>query len=140
MNESSSAPSQINLTRSIETHSSNNVSEVISMESHEKPFKITKKQVGQWKRANITIVHGTVRACGHKAKFSATKTPSTNCVSCWTAYYATCVDLESVHKLLTEQGVKELIKKYGKRFVINFRGFLSLTLKPKDAVEESNEP
>jgi hypothetical protein len=46
------------------------------------------------------------------------------------------VDLEAVHKVLTEQGVKAFTKTYGDKYVKNFRGFLAMTLKPKDEPKE----
>jgi hypothetical protein len=38
------------------------------------------------------------------------------------------VDLEVVHKFLTEQGVKAFVARYGDKFVKNFHGFLSTQL------------
>ena len=101
------------------------------------PAKLTRKQIGQLRRQYVTVVHGTVRACGHKAKFSATKQPTNNCVDCWKAFFVTAVDLEAVHKLLTEQGVKALEKKYGTKFMRNFHGFLATSLNP-GTIEESD--
>ena len=98
----------------------------------QKPPELTKKQIGQLRRQYVTIVHGTVRVCGHSAKFSVTKQPNNNCVSCWEAFFMTAVDLDAVHKLLVEQGVKALEKKYGTKFTRNFHGFLATALnKPK---------
>jgi hypothetical protein len=99
-------------------------------EAAPKPPQLTRKQIGQLRRQYITIVHGYVRACGHKAKFNATKQPKNNCVECWKAFFMTVVDLEAVHKLLTEQGVKALEAKYGTKFMRNFHGFLSTMLNP----------
>lgn len=101
------------------------VAEVIS---ETKPPQFTKKQLGQLRRQYVTITHGTVRACGHAAKFTATKQPNSNCVDCWKAFFMSVVDLDNVHKMLTEQGVKVLEKKYGIKFVRNFHGFLATAL------------
>ena len=90
--------------------------------------KLTRKQIGQLRRQYVTVVHGVVRACGHKAKFSATKQPTNNCVDCWLAFFMSAVDLEVVHKFLTEQGVKAFVARYGDKFVKNFHGFLSTQL------------
>lgn len=73
-------------------------------------------------------MHGTVRACGHKAKFTTTKAPTNNCVDCWRAFFASIADLEAIHKDLTENGVKKFTAKYGDKFVRNFHGFLATTL------------
>lgn len=106
----------------------------------------TRKQLGQLRRRYLTIVHGVVRACGHKAKFSSTKQPTNNCVDCWTAYFASTdatgkpiVDLLGVHKLLTEKGVKGLESQYGTKFTKNFHGFLALYLKEQREVEDPQE-
>jgi hypothetical protein len=95
----------------------------------------TRKMIGQWRRANVTVIHGTVRACEHKASFSATQMPKTNCVDCWVAYFSMCVDLLSVHKLMADKGVKGLEKAYGTKFVKNFRGYLAMYLR-----EQKEEP
>lgn len=92
--------------------------------------KLTKKQIGQLRRQYVTVVHGTVKACGHKAKFSNTKQPTNNCVDCWKAFFITVVDLDTVHKVLTEQGVKAFEAKYGTKFMRNFHGFLATSLNP----------
>jgi hypothetical protein len=44
----------------------------------------------------------------------------------------TAVNLEDVHKVLTEQGVKALVARYGKKFVRQFHGFLAMSLMPKE--------
>lgn len=99
------------------------------------PPTLTKKQLGQLRRQYLTVVHGTVRACGHKAKFDKTKQPGNNCVHCWGAYFATSVDLEWVHAVLTEKGVPELVKQKGLKFTKMFHGFLSSSLLPALAAE-----
>lgn len=93
--------------------------------------KLTKKQVGELRRRFVTINHGTVRACGHKAKFGDNKQPGNNCVDCWTAFFMSVVDLEQVHKFLTEKGVKAFKGKYGTKFTKAFHGFLSTKLMPE---------
>jgi hypothetical protein len=100
-----------------------------------KPAQMTRKQIGQLRRQYFTVTHGTVKACGHKAKFSATKQPANNCVDCWTAFFATNVDLLGVHKLLTDKGVRGLEKQYGTKFMRNFHGFLALYLKEQRDAE-----
>ena len=101
----------------------------------DKPVQLTRKQLGQLRRQYLTTVHGTVRSCKHKAKFSATQIPRNNCVTCWKAFFVTAVDLEAVHKLLTEKGVKALENKYGTKFMRNFHGFLATALNPGTIVE-----
>jgi hypothetical protein len=107
---------------------------------------LSRKQLGELRRRYLTIVHGVVRACGHKAKFSSTKQPTNNCVDCWTAYFASTdatgkpiVDLLGVHKLLTEKGVKGLESQYGTKFTKNFHGFLALYLKQQASPETPQE-
>lgn len=95
-----------------------------------KPPKLTKKQIGQLRRQYFTITHGTVTACGHKAKFSQTQQPNSNCVNCWVAYFMTAVDLEGIHAIISQRGVKELERQKGKKFVKQFHGFLSSRLLP----------
>jgi hypothetical protein len=51
----------------------------------------------------------------------------------------TVVDLEAVHKLLTEQGVNALEKKYGTKFMRNFHGFLATSLNPGKIIEEKEQ-
>ena len=100
---------------------------------------LTKKQIGQLRRQHITVVHGKVRACNHKAKFTTTQSPGTNCVSCWAAFFATCVDLDLVHAVLTTKGVKALVAMKGTRFTKMFHGFLSSQLLPALAAETKIE-
>jgi len=100
----------------------------------------TKKQIGQMRRAYVTVVHGTVRACGHKAKFNATKQPSNNCVDCWVAFFSTTADLEALHKMLTEEGVDKFTAKYGSKFVNHFHGYLAMYLmKGIEAAKENTQ-
>lgn len=99
------------------------------------PDKLTRKQLGQLRRQYMTIVYGTVKQCGHKAAFSKDHDPKNNCVSCWSAYLATSVDLEFIHTVLTTKGVAELTKIKGKKFVRMFHGFLSSQLLPALAAE-----
>lgn len=101
----------------------------------QKPPELTAKQLGQLRRQYFTVVHGRVKACGHKAKFSKTQQPNSNCTDCWTAFFMTSVDLEGVHVLLTQRGVPELVKQRGKKFVKMFHGFLSSRLLPTLAAE-----
>ena len=91
---------------------------------------LTRKQLGQMRRRYVTINHGRVKACGHKAKFSKDKQPNSNCMECWKAYFMTSVDLEGVHVILTQKGAKELIKQRGTKFTKMFHGFLSAKLLP----------
>jgi len=100
------------------------------METDSPKQELTRKQLGQLRRQYVTIVHGTVKACGHRARFSATQQPKNNCVDCWEAYFLTSVDLEGIHVVLTKQGVRALIAQRGTKFVTMFRGFLSAKLLP----------
>lgn len=104
------------------------------------PEKLTRKQIGQLRRQYLTIVHGTVKQCGHKATFRKDHDPSNNCVHCWTAYFATSVDLDLIHAVLTQKGVKALIAMKGKKFTKMFHGFLSSQLLPALAAEINNKP
>jgi hypothetical protein len=103
------------------------------------PEKLTRKQIGQLRRQYLTTVHGTVKACGHKAKFSKDHNPTNNCVYCWAAFFATSVDLEFVHTVLTTKGGKALVAMKGTRFVRMFHGFLSSSLLPALAEEINKE-
>ena len=103
------------------------------------PEKLTRKQIGQLRRQYLTITHGTVKACGHKATFSKDHDPKNNCIDCWSAYLETSVDLEFVHTILTTKGVAELTKIKGKKFVRMFHGFLSSQLLPALAAEIDKE-
>jgi hypothetical protein len=118
----------------VEDASSDRLSEVVSPKAALEPAvqpKLTAKQIGQLRRQYVTIVHGHVTACKHRARFSATQQPKGNCVACWQAYFYTCVDLEGIHIVLTKQGVKALEKQRGRKFVRAFHGFLSQCLLPK---------
>lgn len=100
-----------------------------------KPPEITRKQLGQLRRHYVTVVHGKVTTCGHKAKFMPVQQrpsspPNNNCIHCWRAYFYNCVDLEGIHVILTQKGVKELIKQKGEKFTRMFHGFLSEELLP----------
>jgi hypothetical protein len=104
------------------------------------PEKLTAKQIGQLRRQYMTITHGTVRACGHKAKFAKDKDPGNNCVSCWAAYFATSVDLEFIHTVLTTKGVKALIAMKGTKFTKMFHGWLASCMLPALAKEIKETP
>jgi hypothetical protein len=84
---------------------------------------------------HVTVQHGTVRACGHKAAFSKDHDPKNNCANCWAAYFATSVDLDFIHALLTQKGVKALVALKGTKFTKMFHGFLSSQLLPALAAE-----
>src|SRR5271166_6250957 len=99
------------------------------------PQELTRKQLGQLRRQRLTVTHGVVKSCGHKAKFAKDKDPGNNCVKCWEAYMATSVDLEFIHTVLTTKGVKALIAMKGKKFVRMFHGFLSSKMLPMLAAE-----
>jgi hypothetical protein len=108
------------------------------------PEKLTRKQIGQLRRRWITQVNGTVKACGHKDNFSKTdkregKQPTNNCVDCWSAFFATSVDLDFVHTVLTTEGGKALVAMKGTKFVRMFHGFLSSQLLPALAAEINKE-
>lgn len=103
------------------------------------PEKLTRKQLGQLRRQYMTINHGTVRACGHLARFSKDHDPKNNCIDCWQAYFVTSVDLDLIHTVLTQRGVKALIAMKGTRFTKMFHGFLSSALLPALAAEIDKE-
>jgi len=110
------------------------VAEVVK-DPEPKPPVLTKKQLGQLRRQYVTVVHGHVTACGHKAKFMPiqqrpSSPPNNNCIHCWEAYFMNCVDLEGIHVILTQKGPQELIKQKGRKFVRMFHGFLSERLLP----------
>jgi hypothetical protein len=90
----------------------------------------TRKEIGEWRRANVTITHGTVKACGHKAKFSQTQQPHNNCVDCWEAFLMTSVDLDFIHAVLTKKGAKELVRLRGTKFTRMFHGWLAAKMLP----------
>jgi hypothetical protein len=102
------------------------------------PETLTRKQIGQLRRQYFTKVHGTVRACGHKAKFSKDHDPGNNCLYCWAAYFMTSVDLDFIHAVLTQKGAKALIAMKGTKFVKMFHGFLSSQMLPALAAEIKN--
>ena len=104
------------------------------------PEKLTRKQLGQLRRQYLTITHGTVKACEHKARFSRDHDPKSNCVDCWSAYFATSVDLDFVHTVLTTKGGKALVAMKGTKFVRMFHGFLSSQLLPALAAEINKTP
>jgi hypothetical protein len=109
------------------------LNEVVAPTEAAKPVpqpKLTAKQIGQLRRLHITVVHGTVTACGHKVKFDEVHMPTNNCVDCWTAYFMTNVDLEGIHIVLTKKGVRALTALKGTKFVKMFHGFLSSKLLP----------
>jgi hypothetical protein len=85
-------------------------------------------------------VHGTVKACEHKAAFSKDHDPKNNCVYCWGAYFATSVDLDFIHTVLTTKGVKALVAMKGTKFTKMFHGFLSSQLLPALAAEINPTP
>ena|ERR1035437_264226 len=103
------------------------------------PEKLTKKQLGQLRRQYMTITHGTVKACGHKARFSKDHDPKNNCAPCWAAYFATSVDLDLIHAVLTQKGVKALVAMKGTKFTKMFHGFLASQLLPALAAEIDKE-
>ena len=69
------------------------------------------------------MVHGTVKACGHK--FDPKRTPRmANCEWCWEAYFMTAVDTAAIHDDLMKGGKKRLESVYGKTFTKQFGNFL----------------
>lgn len=101
---------------------------------------LTRKQLGQLRRMHVTVQHGTVKACEHKARFSRDHDPKSNCVDCWSAYFATSVDLDFIHTVLTTKGVKALVTMKGTKFVRMFHGFISSQLLPALAAETNAKP
>ena len=55
------------------------------------------------------------------------------------AYFATCVDLDLIHTVLTTKGVKALIAMKGTKFTKMFHGFLASQLLPALAAEIDKE-
>lgn len=88
---------------------------------NEKPT-LTKKQLGELRRAYITMVYGTVRACGHK--FDPKRQPKNNCQSCWEAYFMAAVDTAAIHDDFQKGGKARLRSVYGDKFTKNFGIFL----------------
>jgi hypothetical protein len=103
------------------------------------PEKLTRKQLGQLRRQYLTITHGTVKACEHKARFSKDHDPKNNCVHCWEAYFMTSVDLDLVHAVLTQKGARALTAMKGTKFVRMFHGFLSSKMLPMLQAEINKE-
>ena len=103
------------------------------------PEKLTAKQLGQLRRQYVTVTHGRVRACGHLARFSKDHDPKNNCIDCWSVYFATCVDLDLIHTVLTTKGVKALVAMKGTRFTKMFHGCLASQLLPALAAEIDKE-
>jgi hypothetical protein len=104
------------------------------------PEVLTRKQIGQLRRMHITVNHGVVKACGHKAKFRKDHEPNNNCVHCWAAFFATSVDLDLIHAVLTQKGGKALVAMKGTKFTKMFHGFLSSQLLPALSAEINNAP
>ena len=109
------------------------------------PEKLTRKQLGQLRRQYITIVNGTVKACGHKDNFSKNerregKIPNNNCIGCWEAFFMTSVDLDLVHAVLTTKGAPALIAMKGTKFTRMFHGFLITRMVPMLNAESNPVP
>ena len=102
----------------------------------EKPKPLTRQEIGKLRRHYITIVHGTVRACGDK--FDSKRQPKNNCESCWEAYFMTVVDTAAIHDDFLKGGKKKLQTVYGDRFTKQFGIFLSAQL-AKEANGEDNQ-
>jgi hypothetical protein len=98
-----------------------------------KPQPLTRKQLGQLRRRYLTVVHGTVRACGHK--FNSRSQPKLNCNYCWDAYFMTAVDTAAIHDDLMKGGKAQLVNVYGTKFTKQFGRFLTEQL---TAEQESN--
>ena len=103
------------------------------------PEKLTRKQIGQLRRQYVTITHGTVKACEHKARFGKGNDPKNNCIYCWEAYFMTSVDLDFIHAVLTQKGGKALVALKGTKFVRMFHGFLSSKMLPMLQAEINKE-
>lgn len=92
----------------------------------EQPKPLTRQEIGKLRRLYITIMHGTVRACGHK--FDSKRQPKTNCEYCWEAYFMTAVDTAAIHDDLMKRGKKGLQSVYGNVFTKQFGKFLMAQL------------
>ena len=103
------------------------------------PEKLSRKQIGQLRRQYVTVVHGEVKACGHRARFSKTKDPGNTCTACWSAFFMTEVDIEFIHTVLTTKGVKALVAMRGTKFTKMFHGWLSSNLLPALAAETNGD-
>ena len=88
----------------------------------ETPKPLTRKEIGRLRRRYTTVVHSTVKACGHK--FNPKTQPRTNCEACWEAYFMTAVDTAAIHDDLQKGGKAKLITVYGKVFTKMFGRFL----------------
>jgi hypothetical protein len=105
----------------------------------EPPKPLTKKQIGQLRRRYITVVHGTVRACGHR--FDPKRAPRmSNCEDCWVTYFVTAVDTAAVHDDLMKGGKKRLVSVYGKTFTDQFGKFLqNQMLQQEETTDDSQD-
>lgn len=110
----------------------------------------TRKQIGEWRRANVTLVNPMVMLCGHK--FLGTRNPATDCEECWRAYFKTNFDLGVFHDELLQSRIlnkgnpkrypkpmSALEATYGKKFVEAFGRYLNNELqKGMHGVSEKN--
>jgi hypothetical protein len=104
----------------------------------EKPKQLTRAEIGKLRRAYITVVHGIVKACGHK--FDPKGQPRmSNCPWCWEAYFMVAVDTAAIHNDLMKGGKKALEAKFGKTFVKQFGQFL-IEQMTKEMHENNSRP
>ena len=74
------------------------------------------------------LVHGTVKACGHKLDLRQFPTQA-NCFFCWEALFEENPQaIASIHNVLTQQGTPALERMQGKKFVKFFGKFLQKKL------------
>lgn len=105
-----------------------------------KPERPSEKQIRAMRRQFITIMHGTVRACGHKIDIS--KQPKNNCEFCWEAYFKTTDNLlVTLHEFLVTRGLPALRAQFGDKLVKQFSRFLDreLNVERVNAISEEGE-
>lgn len=113
------------------------VLESATKEETPKPKQLSRKEIGQLRRAYITVVNPTVIKCGHK--LHKDKAPNNNCIYCWEAFFHTIANLEELIAALRGLGLKKFTAKYGTKFAKNFRGFVGRELMRARA-EQQAEP
>jgi hypothetical protein len=114
--------------------------DVKALAQPEEPKPLSRQEIGKMRRHYTTVVHGTVKVCGHK--FDPKRTPRhSHCESCWEAYFMTAVDTAAIHDDLVKGGKARLVAVYGKAFVRQFGKFLTSQLaKEPDGQDNSLLP
>lgn len=96
----------------------------------------TLKQVKEWRAANFTVRHSTVKACNHKLDLRHLPS-NANCWECWRAFFESSPEgVASVHDLLLTGGTKAVIAMHGAKFTKMFGRFLQKKLLSEYASQE----